>query len=85
MLEDWLNWDEYPAPGHGKTLEGHFSISRIEPGRLWLSPMLGDESIGPIKVPQEISRACREDWDIGCVVARTGREWRFVEVWNISP
>ena len=85
-LQDWLDADEYPPAGRGKRVEGHFWIDRIEPGRLWLSSMLGDESeIGPIKVPQEISRACKEDWDIGCVVARTGREWRFVEVWNISP
>jgi len=86
MLEDWINSDDYPSPIRGKRIEGHFWIDRIEPGRLWLSEMLGEESdIGPIKVPQEISRACKEDWDIGCVVAKTGREWRFVEVWNISP
>lgn len=46
---------------------------------------MGDSVIGPIPVPVEVTRMCKESWDIGGVVAKTGNEWRFVEVWNMSP
>ena len=61
-------------------------IDRIEPGRLWLDPILNSEhAIGPIPIPEQITRACKVGWDIGGVVGKTAHGWRLVEVWNISP
>lgn len=45
----------------------------------------GEGEIGPIPVPEAITRACKVGWDIGGVVGKTARGWRLVEVWNISP
>ena len=83
-LEDWL-----AATGpsrRARQIEGHFRIDRVEPGQIWLEPMIpGNEPIGPIVVPAKIARACKVGWDLGGAVARTGKGWRLVEAWNISP
>lgn len=83
-LDDWLAEN---APEHyGREVEGHFWIRRVEPGRLWLELMIpGEGEIGPIPVPEAITRACKVGWDVGGVVGQTARGWRLVEVWNISP
>ena len=69
-----------------RELEGHFLIQRTGPKQIWLESMSdGDKKIGPIPVPAQVARACKVGWDVGGVVARTGKGWRLVEVWNISP
>ncbi len=83
-LDDWLT--ENAPEEYGREVEGHFWITRVEPGQLWLEPILpGEPLIGPIPVPEKITRACKVGWDIGGVVGKTAQGWRLVEVWNISP
>ena len=83
-LDDWLT--ENAPEDCGREVEGHFWIKRVEPGRIWLESILSRErEIGPIPVPERITRACKEGWDIGGVVGETAQGWRLVEVWNISP
>ncbi len=78
--------EETAPSSQGKVVEGHFLIEKIEPGKLWLETMMDPEKvIGPIPVPVEITKLCKTSWDIGGVVAKTSRGWRFVEVWNVSP
>ena len=75
-----------PRREYGREVEGHFGIQRIEPGRLWLEPILsGEREIGPIPVPERVTRACKVGWDVGGVVGESAQGWRLVEVWNISP
>jgi hypothetical protein len=70
----------------GDDLEDHFLIDRIEPGQLWLNPLMsGISVIGPIPVPHQVTALCRRGWDIGGVVANVSEGWRLVEVWNVSP
>jgi hypothetical protein len=83
-LDDWLA--ENAPEEYGREVEGHFWIKRVEPGRLWLEPILsGERAIGPIPVPEKVTRACKVGWDVGGVVGETAKGWRLVEVWNISP
>jgi hypothetical protein len=83
-LDDWLA--ENAPEDYGREVEGHFSIKRVEPGQLWLEPMhSGERAIGPIPIPEKITRACKVGWDVGGVVGETAQGWRLVEVWNISP
>jgi hypothetical protein len=77
--------DEAAPARHGGEIEDHFYIDRIEPGKLWLNPLTGSAVIGPIPVPQEVTALCEPGWDIGGVVAKVGKGWRLVEVWNVSP
>jgi len=70
---------------HGGEIQDHFCIDRIEPGKLWLNPLTGSSVIGPISVPKQVTALCKPGWDIGGIVAKVGKSWRLVEVWNVSP
>lgn len=83
MLEAYV--DETAPSRQGNVIEDHFLIEKIEPGKLWLEPLTGSKVIGPVPVPVEVTKLCKESWDIGGVVAKTSSGWRFVEVWNVSP
>lgn len=72
--------DVDPAGG----LDGHFTVTRIEAGKLWLEELTG-EVVGPIAVPDELGRQLRVGWTISGIVSRRGRRWRFAEVWNVYP
>ena len=77
--------DETAPARSGKVIEDHFYIEKVEPGKLWLMPLTCDAVIGPVPVPVEVTQLCDIGWDIGGVVAKTTKGWRFVEVWNVSP
>ena len=78
--------DDHGPAKKGGEIEDHFWIDRIEPGKLWLNPLTAGKSvIGPIPVPKQVTALCKPGWDIGGVVAKVGKGWRLVEVWNVSP
>ncbi len=84
LLADYA--DEHAPEHYSREIEDHFTVSRIEPGKLWLESFTsGDNEIGPIPVPNEVSRQCRAGWDISGVVVKTRKGWRLLEVWNVSP
>ncbi|MBI4230357.1 MAG: hypothetical protein HY608_05940 [Planctomycetes bacterium] len=57
----------------------------MEPGKVWLEGMLDGRELGPIRVPEKISRRCRVGWSIYGVVGRCGKAWRIAEAWNVYP
>jgi len=64
----------------------HYTITKIEPGRIWLGSFLvegGDT--GPISVPRKATELLQEDWEISCALARVRGKWRLVEVANVYP
>jgi len=64
----------------------HYTIVKIEPGRLWLEGFGGGEGvIGPISVPRKATELLQRDWDISCALARIRGKWRLVEVANVYP
>lgn len=65
-------------------VEDYFMLMRVEPGKIWLEGMDGRE-LGPIQIPEDISRRCKVGWTISGVVGRAGKRWRLVEVWNVYP
>ena len=66
-------------------IEDHFTITRVEGGKIWLEPLLEGAELGPINVPEDISRRCKVGWSISGVVGRVGRQWRLAEAWNVYP
>ena len=76
------------ASGVGRSsdeaIEDHFTIDAVMPGKLHLSPLVGDQKI-VISVPLAISSACTVGWEIAGAVAKTKRGWRLLEVWNVYP
>ncbi len=84
MLTDYC--DDHAPAKHGGEIVDHFWIDRVEPGKLWLKPLTaGDSVIGPLLVPKQVTALCAPGWDIGGVVAKVGKGWRLIEVWNVSP
>ncbi|MFO7907806.1 MAG: hypothetical protein ACQESR_15185 [Planctomycetota bacterium] len=84
LLEQYV--DEHAPHAYQEEIEDHFSIDKIKPGKLWLEPFTAlDKVIGPVPVPEEVTEICQPMWEIGGVVVRTSRGWRFLEVWNVSP
>jgi hypothetical protein len=78
--------DENGGVRNGTEIQDHFRIERTEPGKLWLEPLTADSTvIGPFPVPKQITELCEVGWNIGGVVAKVGKGWRLIEVWNVSP
>lgn len=85
LVEVLGNFAEEPCrEGASRTIEGHFSFARVERGRVWIAQP-GDRELGPIEVPVEIAGMCRLGWTFSGAVARFGKTWRIVEVWNVYP
>lgn len=77
---------EYQERGDEKDeILDHFTLTRVEPGKVWLEGMLDGRAVGPVEVPLEISRRCQVGWAISGVVGRVGKRWRLVEAWNVYP
>jgi hypothetical protein len=38
-----------------------------------------------VPVPTKLTALCEPGWDIGGVVAKVGKGWRLIEVWNVAP
>jgi hypothetical protein len=65
----------------------HFTIARIEPGRLWLEVWDEGEphARGPIRVPKGATELLQKGWDVSCSLARVRGRWHLVEVANVYP
>lgn len=66
-------------------IEGQFTFTRVAPGKVWLEEMLGERTVGPIEVSEEISRRWQAGWTISGIVSSAGKTWRLVEAWNVYP
>lgn len=76
----------YAPDGRVDRIEDHFTVVRLEPGKLWLDPQsYGGDALGPLSVPREATARLKVGWDLGGVVERTSGGLRLVEVWSISP
>jgi hypothetical protein len=71
--------------GEDDEIEDHFTITRVESGKIWLEPLLEGAELGPINVPEDISTRCKVGWTISGVVGRVRRRWCLVEAWNVYP
>ena len=79
FAEDQERGDEKNA------FEDHFTLTRVERGRIWLEDLLDGRELGPIAVPEEISSRCKVGWTISGVVGCPGKQWQIVEAWNVYP
>jgi hypothetical protein len=66
-------------------IEDHFEITRVEPGRIWLAGLVDGRERGPIVLAEALSRQCQAGWTISGEIGRVGRQWQFLEVWNVYP
>src|ERR1700693_3746448 len=53
-------------------IEGRFSITKIEPGRIWLQDDGDGEDYGPILLTEQATKLCRVGWTISGAVRKSG-------------
>ena len=72
--EDYLDFD-------------HYTVARIEPGKLWIEIFAGgrEQILGPIPVPDKATALLRTGWDISCSLGRIRGQWRIIEIGNVYP
>ena len=95
LFDSWRRYGfglPFPAFADGSTspdaadqIEDHFQITRLEPGKVWLTGLIDGRERGPIQLPDEISRRCQVGWTVSGVIGRIGRRWQFLEAWNVYP
>ena len=72
--------DDYVA------LDDHL-VGRVETGRIWLRVhrTAAPEEIGPVTLPQEITRHLRRGFTLCCSLGKLRGRWRFLELSDIHP
>ena len=65
----------------------HYTISRIEPAKLWIVIYEKGKrgTLGPVHVPKSATSLLKESWDIGCALGKVNGKWRIVEMGNVYP
>jgi hypothetical protein len=65
----------------------HYTIARIEPGKLWIEIFTGgrEQTLGPVPVPDKATALLRTGWDISCSLGRIRGQWRIIEMGNVYP
>jgi hypothetical protein len=66
-------------------VEGRFSITKIEPGRIWLQDDDDGEDYGPILLTEKATRLCRVGWTISGAVRKSGNRCVLVEAFQVYP
>lgn len=77
--------ERHSVESSGDDIEGHFRVTGIEKGRVWLESDEEGEVLGPIAVPAEVAKRLAVGWEVSGVVRRVGRSWTVSEVWNVYP
>jgi len=81
MLADYADWTAVDCE---QTIEDHFTIEAVEPGKLRLSNFSENDTM-TVSVSPEISDACRVGWEISGAIGKTNNGWCILEVWNVYP
>jgi hypothetical protein len=73
-----------PDGPHDSDIEGRFSITKIEPGRIWLQDDDG-ENYGPILRSEKATKLCRVGWTVSGAVRKSGNRCVLVEAFQVYP
>jgi hypothetical protein len=67
-------------------LDDHI-VGRVEPGRVWLRVhrTAAPEEIGPVALPEELTRHLRRGFTLCCALGRLRGRWRLVEFSEVHP
>jgi hypothetical protein len=66
-------------------IEGRFSITKIEPGRIWLQDDDDGKDYGPILLTEQATKLCRVGWIISGAVRKSGKRCVLVEAFQVYP
>jgi len=66
-------------------IEGRFSITKIEPGRIWLQDDDDGKDYGPILLAEQATKLCCVGWTISGAVRKSGNRCVLVEAFQLYP
>ena len=66
-------------------IEGRFSITKVEPGRIWLQDDDDGDDYGPILLTEQATKLCRVGWTISGAVRKSGNRCVLVEAFQVYP
>ena len=66
-------------------IEGRFSITKVEPDRIWLQDEDDGENYGPILLTEKVTKLCRVGWIISGAVRKSGNRCVLVEAFQVYP
>jgi hypothetical protein len=66
-------------------VEGRFSITKVEPGRIWLQDEDDGENYGPILLTEKATKPCRVGWIVSGAVRKSGNRCVLVEAFQVYP
>jgi hypothetical protein len=66
-------------------IEGRFSITKVEPGRIWLQDEDDGKDYGPILLTEQATKLCRVGWTISGAVRKSGNRYVLVEAFQVYP
>ncbi len=66
-------------------IEGRFSITKVEPGRIWLQDDDDGENYGPILLTEKVTKLCRVGWIISGAVRKSGNRCVLVVAFQVYP
>lgn len=71
--------DCHPVEDWTDEIDDHFTVEKIEPGKLHLSPVLSGEEAVVLNLPKAITDLCQVGWEISLALGKTKRGWRILE------
>ena len=74
-----------PHEPRDSDIEGRFSITKVEPGRIWLQDDDDGENYGPILLTEQATKLCRVGWTISGAVRKSGNRCVLVEAFQVYP
>jgi hypothetical protein len=66
-------------------VEGRFSITKVELGRIWLQDEDDGENYGPILLTEKVTKLCRVGWIISGAVRKRGNRCALIEAFQVYP
>jgi hypothetical protein len=66
-------------------IEGRFSITKVEPDRIWLQDEDDGENYGPILLSENATKLCRVGWIVSGAVRKSGNRCVLVEAFQVYP
>jgi hypothetical protein len=70
---------------HDSDIEGRFSITKVEPDRIWLQDEDDGKGYGPILLSEKATKLCRVGWTISGAVRKSGNRCVLVEAFQVYP
>ncbi len=63
----------------------HYTIAKLEPGKIWFNLVGEAEEVGPVAVPNAATSLLQIGWSVSCSLGRIRGKWRILDVADVYP